>query len=348
MEGTRLFIGYVYPLLDTRKAILFPRAFAPIRKLGRLRSIARRLTLIVAIGILALAATTAAASASTTVGSTCVANNPAPTGAILFDPLTETVPSTGVITKWGNVYPGGSGALTNYPQTMIVLTPTGANQFTVAYVGGTLDTAWGGNSANVNVPVKAGQIVATWGNPMSPVCTGPATVFKIVAAAIVPATGSTLNTTTSTASATVARYFVLEPDADLDGYGDESQDKCPQSAAAHIACPTPVVSAFKLSTAKSFKALVTCDIITTIDAVGTVKLPAAKGKKAKTLTLKSNTVATAPGTQQTITIKYPRALKSALAKLSHKKKLKIEVAITAKGVIQSTTKKLNGQLAGKK
>jgi hypothetical protein len=32
---------------------------------------------------------------------------------------------------------------------------------------------------------------------------------------------------------------VLEPDVDADGYGDVSQDACPQSALTQVACPTP-------------------------------------------------------------------------------------------------------------
>ena len=47
--------------------------------------------------VLALSASTAAAS--TTLGSTCVLNFPAPAQTILFDPLTETVATAGVITK---------------------------------------------------------------------------------------------------------------------------------------------------------------------------------------------------------------------------------------------------------
>jgi hypothetical protein len=35
--------------------------------------------------------------------------------------------------------------------------------------------------------------------------------------------------------------YSVEPDADHDGYGDETQDKCPSSAAAHGACPAPTV-----------------------------------------------------------------------------------------------------------
>jgi hypothetical protein len=277
-----------------------------------------------------------------------VVSNLGPSGAILFDPLTETVATTGVITKWGNGYPTGSGPIMDYPQTLLVLSPTGATTYTVSYIGNTLHTVAGGSSANVTVPVKPGQIVTTWGNPMSPVCVGPPTAFRLATAATLPTLGSTLTTSTGTTAATVGRYFVVEPDADGDGFGDETQDKCPEHATAQIPCATPVLSAFKLSSAKSFKALVTTDTITTVDAIGTVKLPAAKGKKAKTLTLKSNTVATAPGTQQTLTIKYPSALKKALAKLSHKKSLKLSVTVTAKGVVQSATKKLNGQLAGKK
>jgi hypothetical protein len=287
------------------------------------------------------------ASASTTLGSTCVLNFPAPAQTFLFDPLTETVAAAGVITKWGNNYPTGSGPINDFPQTLLVLSPTGATTYTVSYIGNTLHTVAGGSSANVNVPVKPGQVVATWGEPTL-LCAGPTTAFRVASVAALPTLGSTLTTSQGTTAATVGRYFVVEPDADGDGFGDETQDKCPEHAAAQIPCPTPVLSAFKLSSAKAFKALVTTNLITTVDAIGTVKLPVAKGKKAKTLTLKSNTVATAPGTQQTLTIKYPNALKKALAKLSHKKSLKLSVTVTAKGVVVSTSTKLNAQLAGKK
>lgn len=36
--------------------------------------------------------------------------------------------------------------------------------------------------------------------------------------------------------------YSVEPDADHDGYGDETQDNCPSNAAAHGACPPPTVS----------------------------------------------------------------------------------------------------------
>src|SRR5262249_18308967 len=35
---------------------------------------------------------------------------------------------------------------------------------------------------------------------------------------------------------------VIEPDADGDGYGDETQDKCPQSAATAAPCPAVTTS----------------------------------------------------------------------------------------------------------
>jgi hypothetical protein len=38
---------------------------------------------------------------------------------------------------------------------------------------------------------------------------------------------------------------VLEPDADNDGYGDVSQDACPQSAQTQVACPAPETTVTK-------------------------------------------------------------------------------------------------------
>jgi hypothetical protein len=42
----------------------------------------------------------------------------------------------------------------------------------------------------------------------------------------------------------------VEPDADHDGFGDETQDACPSDAVELAACPEPVVSGFKFSPSK--------------------------------------------------------------------------------------------------
>jgi hypothetical protein len=160
--------------------------------------------------------------------------------------------------------------------------------------------------------------------------------------------GQTLSLTQGSPNSRTALWAKLEPDADHDGFGDESQDGCPNNAQLQVACPKPILSAFKLTSLNSFQALITTDFVTTVTGVGTVKLPAAKGKKGKRLTLSSKTIATAPGTQQKLTIKYPSALKHALAELSHKKSLTLNVTITAVGVFENGVKTFKVKLPGKK
>ena len=50
---------------------------------------------------------------------------------------------------------------------------------------------------------------------------------------------------------------VLEPDADLDGFGDASQDLCPQSAATQAACPPPTTVITKSPAKKTTQRKVT-------------------------------------------------------------------------------------------
>ena len=50
---------------------------------------------------------------------------------------------------------------------------------------------------------------------------------------------------------------VFEPDADADGYGDVSQDACPESALAVAACPAPETTVTKAPKAKSKNRTVT-------------------------------------------------------------------------------------------
>lgn len=54
-----------------------------------------------------------------------------------------------------------------------------------------------------------------------------------------PDVSSTM-TTTGSVTGRWAISAVLEPDADRDGYGDDSQDLCPTSAALQTACPAPM------------------------------------------------------------------------------------------------------------
>jgi hypothetical protein len=56
----------------------------------------------------------------------------------------------------------------------------------------------------------------------------------------------------------------LEPDVDADGYGDVSQDACPESAQSVVACPAPETTITKAPKAKSKKRKVTVTFASTV------------------------------------------------------------------------------------
>lgn len=53
-----------------------------------------------------------------------------------------------------------------------------------------------------------------------------------------PGPGSTATLSTTKTKELVPAVAVIEPDVDGDGFGDETQDGCPQSASFQGACPT--------------------------------------------------------------------------------------------------------------
>jgi hypothetical protein len=145
-----------------------------------------------------------------------------------------------------------------------------------------------------------------------------------------PAAGDVF-TTASVADSTPATWANVEPDIDGDGYGDETQDKCPQSKDAVLACPLVKPVATQLKAKNAFKLLLTTDLASTATATGTVTLPKTKKSKSKILTISGKPTAMTPGLLSTVTLSYPAKLKAALALLSHKKSLKLAVSVNVDG-----------------
>jgi len=136
---------------------------------------------------------------------------------------------------------------------------------------------------------------------------------------------------------------VLEPDADSDGFGDETQDKCPQLASAQTACPLIAVNAVTGVKRKgAVVVLITTDNAAPVTVTGTVNL--GKGRKAK---LSSKAKAVTPGTVTRFTLKFPKKLKAALEDLARKRSLKLKVIASATNVLgQVTSDKLKVSLKG--
>jgi hypothetical protein len=296
-----------------------------------------------------------AAMASTEVGSTCQANEllEVSGGATVFsvakvsgDSLPLTVPSAGVVTQWKvNLIP----APVSIPQVFEVLRPTGApKQFQV--VGETSGSVTGGqNTFPARLSVQPGDRFGLGGGEGPLVCKETGFAGDVIGAWLgVPPVGST-NTILEEGSGYQAPVSAtIEPDADGDGFGDETQDKCPQSAAVQTPCPVVTLSTSGTAQKSLASVVVTSSSQASVTVAGAVKL--GKGKTAK---LSGGTQIVAPGAIAKFTLLFPAKVKAKLKQLSPEQHLTLSVAATAPNVVGAASAsdlkvKLKGQAKPKR
>jgi hypothetical protein len=299
------------------------------------------------------------ASAATEFGSTCTGTAGESVASLVSishgagSPLPVAAPVSGVITEWKTTVQLGEGPVPPEAQELIgplyrqglqVYRPAGGNSYTLVgeSLGGPLNLS-GTTSSPARVPVQAGDHLGLGGTFLTVYCpeTGDA---GDVAGLIVgtPSIGSTKEVELGT-EAQVPVVAKIEPDVDGDGYGDETQDLCPQSATYQTACPVVTISS--LPTAA--KNAVTLHVATSLSApVGvTATVPLGKGKTA-TLTAAAQTVA--PGTLGAFTLTLTPEVTKALKALPTKKLLTMSITASATNVTGSpststTTVTLKGQ-----
>jgi hypothetical protein len=305
------------------------------------------------IAILAVSPTGAAAA--TEFGDNCAGNELTESTPNTYFEITAfgntmplTAPTNGVITKW-KVNDSVPAAVA-FTQTLKVLRLAGPT--TAQIVGEATGTIRGGlNVFDARIPVQTGDRLGLFGSSEEfggiPVgnlyCLFPGPENQIGA---FPGSGGGPGATTPVivieAEARFPVAAVIEPDADNDGYGDETQDKCPQLATTQVPCPVVTLSA--TSTAKKGLAtvLITANSQATVTVGGTVKL--GKGKSA---TLSGGTQVVAPGTIAQFTLLFPKKLKTKLKELPTKRSLSLEVVATAPNVVgAATTSTLKVKLKG--
>jgi hypothetical protein len=308
-----------------------------------------------AVAVVALVGS-ATASAATEFGDNCDANKVLPTSipATLFastaagDPLSLTAPSAGVITRWTlNLSPVEAAS---FAQTLRVLHPTGPN--TVQVVGEATQTVTGGsNSFETRIPVQAGDRLGLSGVGAEAILyceqSGPKNLLNVFEnTGGVGSTGIIKTENQPEAEARVPVFAVIEPDADGDGYGDETQDKCPTNASTQGPCPTPTtLMPITLSVSPSVKrgsvtVIVTSSAQATVTVAGTANL--GKGKPAK---LSGGTQVVVPALLAKFTVPFPSTLKSKLKHLSRSKSLPLKLEATASGAATTdVTVKVKGQM----
>jgi len=311
------------------------------------------------IGIAAVLTLFAAqpAAASTLVGNQCQGNTSLSNVTTLStanapgNPLPARVPSAGVVTSWTfNVVPIPPGVLT---QTLKIFRATGApNQFQAVGESSPAPIVTGSNSFGTRISVQAGDYLGTSGSASGTVVTvfcntgNPGDRMGIMTGNVT--SGATATLLTEEAARQNPITATIEPDADNDGYGDETQDKCPQSATTQAPCPV-----IALSTSSSVKkglatVLVTSSLQAAVTVGGTVKLG-----KGKTATLSGGTQVVLPGVISKFTLLFTKQLKDKLKSLSRKRSLTLNLTASAPNVIGAPTisalsVKLKGQKKAKR
>lgn len=302
----------------------------------------------VAFAALILAPTAAAA---TEFGSNCTGEEGEP-GFTVFDlshsasePLPASAPVSGVITQGMTTFKAPTPPV-GIAVVLQVYRPAGGDQFTLVGQAPAAAVSPGKNSFATRIPVQAGDhlgySVLSSGDAVGLFCRTFDTADQLAYTEQPPSLGGT-------GSFGVADEYraplaaVIEPDADKDGYGDETQDGCPQSAAFQSPCPVIVLDA---SAAAAGRNGVTVRVAASsegpVSVSGVVGL--GKGKKA---TLNAGPKVVAAGTTASFRLKFPGKLKKRLKKLDPSKKLTLKITTSATNLTGSiSTDALKVKLKG--
>jgi len=286
------------------------------------------------------------ASAATEFGDGCIGSTVTSMPSVtLFDiavpanPLPIVAPTAGIITSWKVT----SASPLSIPQNFRLIRDAGPKTVQViAESAGTLAT--GANTFNVRIPVQAGDRAALLGTSKlgNLACI---TLEKNLIGGVIGGggVGSTNNVEETTVEARIPVSATIEADTDNDGYGDETQDKCPQLASTQADCPVVSVDiATALKRKGSAVVLLTATAEAPVKVAGTISL--GKGKKAK-LASKAKTVP--PGKVARFTLKFPKKLKKRLQELDRKQSLRLKIIASATDLIgRVTSDKLKVRLKG--
>lgn len=215
-----------------------------------------------------------AASAAIEVGDQCTANvAEGPYSMVAEDtatagPLPLATPVSGVVTSWkvNSAFPE------TVPERLAVFRPTGsAGSFQVVGESNEGSVGTGTNVFPTRIPVQAGDrmgLVAVTIDSPAYCLTGNSDDHAWFFNGSV-GTGSPHLFAAGT-EVRVPVVAVIEPDKDSDGYGDETQDGCPQSAAYQGLCPTIALDAFPIVLKRSVLVLVSASETTQVQVFGQV------------------------------------------------------------------------------
>jgi hypothetical protein len=287
------------------------------------------LVVLAALAVLPVLLVQPAVAASSTFGNACSINSNTTntetvvmTGRSGANPLQVAAPVAGVITKVA-ISVGGPGP---FPSTVKSVRPNGGTSYTVIAESASISITSAVSTYNVRVPVAAGDLLGLAGTPQTLLCSTPNAGDTVVIADGDLRPGATVNLGPSTNTA-LPLVATIEPDGDHDGYGDDTQDACPQSAAAHTACPVVTLDSFAAGARKAITLAVVTNLQAQVAVTGTVRV------NHHSLQLTGGTAGVSPGQLGLFKVRLPGALKAALASLPANKSIKVTLTATAPNIV---------------
>lgn len=324
------------------------------------------LTIMSALAMLSVASV-GSASAATEVGNNCVSVAAIPDFTVLqlskAGSPPNTVPSAGVVTKW-RVSLFDPEPVTVPTRMRVFREADGANRFTTVAESEIGNVSPGTNEFDTRIPVQAGDRFGAFGTSETgtPICISADEADKMGIYVGDAGVGQT-QTYEEAAGLLSPVLATVEPDIDGDGYGDETQDLCPASAAVHaVACPIVTLGSYGIARRNAATILATSSYPIPVAISATVNVPRQllgnkRGKRKGKRGARSSALVRIDGGVQTIApgglvpyaLKFPRALRKALKNLPRKRKLTLIATTSATDVAgrpSSTTVKV--KLPGQK
>jgi hypothetical protein len=281
------------------------------------------------------------APAATEVGNNCEANIAISDATLLpfangpTSILPATAPSPGVVTAWKVTSIAGAET---FPEKLKVLRPTQSSHvFHIVAESSVENVVAGQNSFPTRIVVKLGDRFGAYGSSGTLGCE-PGSFGDIAAAFSGDAALGKIRSVIEEPSFQAAVSATIEPDVDGDGYGDETQDKCPQSAAIQSGCPEVTVTASGAAKERSIVVSVDVSSEATIDVYGQVgwryraspKLKTAGGKPKRLIIALSGPQKTVlPGTQVPFRVPLRKAVLRRLDRLTPKASLVARLSVSS-------------------
>lgn len=188
------------------------------------------------------------------------------------------------------------------------------------------------------LPILAGDLIAVgWISMMAPelsVTTVPSSSGASSNGALKPHEPGTQQIYVNFVGGAPAVLATVEPDVDGDGYGDETQDSCPISAARQSPCPAPIVRLLKSGTQRFAKLAIVESVNDDSRVVSQASVKVGRKTWKSKLAEKSLTA----GTAATFKFSFASSAKKAISvALKGGKKLKASVTVTASNAFGSST-----------